>query len=98
MVEQLDGTKNEYGWVKKKLGANAILPVSMAITRAGAHEENMPLYKYIAELSGNSARDKFTLPIPSFNVINGGKHAGNTLAFQEFMIFPLGAENFREAV
>lgn len=98
MVEQLDGTKNEYGWVKKKLGANAILAVSMAITRAGAHEENMPLYKYIAELSGNSARDKFTLPIPSFNVINGGKHAGNTLAFQEFMIFPLGAENFREAV
>lgn len=81
MVEQLDGTKNEYGWPKKKLGANAILPVSMAIARAAACEENMPLYKYIAQLSGNISNEKFTLPIPSFNVINGGKHAGNTLAF-----------------
>lgn len=81
MVEILDGTKNEYGWVKKKLGANAILPVSMALARAGAHEENLPLYRYLAELSGNQGRSHFTLPVPSFNVINGGKHAGNTLAF-----------------
>jgi len=53
----------------------------MAIARAAAFEENMPLYKYIAKLSGNIANEKFTLPIPSFNVINGGKHAGNSLAF-----------------
>lgn len=53
----------------------------MAICRAAAFEENMPLYKYIAELSGNTNNDKFTLPIPCFNVINGGKHAGNYLAF-----------------
>lgn len=63
------------------MGANAILPVSMAIARAGAFEEEMPLYKYLAELAGNSGNEKFTLPIPSFNVINGGKHAGNSLAF-----------------
>lgn len=70
----------------------------MAICRAAAFEENLPLYKYIAQLSGNDSPDKFFLPIPSFNVINGGKHAGNSLAFQEFMIFPLGAQSFREAV
>jgi enolase len=81
MVEVLDGTKNEYGWTKKKLGANSILAVSMAIARAGACEEKMPLYKYLALLSGNNDLEKFTLPIPAFNVINGGKHAGNTLAF-----------------
>lgn len=98
MVEELDGTKNEYGWVKKKLGANSILPVSMAICRAAAFEENLPLYKYIARLCGNNSQEKFFLPIPSFNVINGGKHAGNALAFQEFMIFPSGAKTFREAV
>lgn len=53
----------------------------MAIARAAAHEEKMPLYKYLAMLSGNNDLEKFTLPIPSFNVINGGKHAGNSLAF-----------------
>ncbi len=98
MVQELDGSKNEYGWVKSKLGANSILAVSMAIARAGAGETEEPLYKYLANLSGNTSKDKFILPVPSFNVINGGKHAGNTLAFQEFMIMPIGAENFAQAL
>lgn len=81
MYEILDGSKNEYGWTKQKLGANSILAVSMAIARAGAAEEKVPLYKYLSMLSGNNDLQKFMLPIPSFNVINGGKHAGNSLAF-----------------
>lgn len=79
MVETIDGTKNEYGWCKKKLGANAILAVSMAVARAGAAEKKVPLYKYLAELAYRRT-DKFILPVPAFNVINGGKHAGNKLA------------------
>lgn len=98
MVQELDGSRNEYGWVKTKLGANAILPVSMAIARAGAASAKLPLYKYLAELSGNGNQDDFLLPLPSFNVINGGKHAGNKLAFQEFMLMPVGANSFREAM
>lgn len=97
MVEQLDGTKNEYGWCKSKLGANAILAVSMAICRAGAHASKQPLYSYIAKLAGNG-NEKFKLPVPSFNVINGGSHAGNGLAVQEFMILPVGAKDFKEAM
>jgi enolase len=96
MVENLDGTKNEWGWCKSKLGANAILAVSLAVCRAGAHVNKVPLYQYIAKLAGNST-DKFTLPVPSFNVINGGSHAGNQLALQEFMILPTGASSFSEA-
>jgi enolase len=79
MVETLDGTSNEYGWCKSKLGANAILAVSLALMRAGAAEKNLPLYRYIAELGGKPS-NKFILPLPSLNVINGGKHAGNKLA------------------
>lgn len=97
MVEQLDGTKNEWGWCKSKLGANAILAISLAVCRAGAHVAKVPLYEWIAKLAGNST-DKFTMPVPSFNVINGGSHAGNQLGIQEFMILPTGASNFREAV
>lgn len=97
MVESLDGTKNEWGWCKSKLGANAILAVSLAVCRAGAHKSGMPLYAYIAKLAGNSTTD-FTMPVPSFNVINGGSHAGNQLSFQEFMILPTGAKCFREAM
>lgn len=97
MVEELDGTKNEWGWCKSKLGANAILAVSMAICRAGAHVSKVPLYQYIAKLAGNDTT-KFKLPVPSFNVINGGSHAGNGLAMQEFMILPVGASSFREAM
>jgi enolase len=97
MVEVLDGTKNEWGWCKSKLGANAILGVSLAICRAGAHKSGMPLYAYIAKLAGNSTTE-FTMPVPSLNVINGGSHAGNQLAIQEFMILPTGAKSFREAM
>jgi len=89
MIE-LDGTEN-----KSKFGANAILAVSMAACKAGAAAKNVPLYKHIADLAGV---DEMVLPVPSFNVINGGSHAGNKLAMQEFMILPLGASNFREAM
>jgi len=97
MVQELDGTTNEWGWSKSKLGANSILAVSMAVCRAGAASKSMPLYKYIAELAGKPT-DKFVMPVPSFNVINGGSHAGNRLACQEFMILPVGAKSFREAM
>merc|ERR1740129_890577 len=97
MVEQMDGSKNEWGWSKSKLGANAILAVSMAICRAGAAASEMPLYAYIAKISGKPT-DKFVMPVPSFNVINGGSHAGNRLACQEFMILPVGASTFKEAM
>jgi enolase len=79
MVETLDGSKNDYGWSKSKLGANAILAVSLALARAGAAEKGLPLYKYLATLA-KKRTDKFILPVPSLNVINGGKHAGNKLA------------------
>merc|ERR1712217_385601 len=78
-------------------GANAILAVSMAVCRAGAASMQMPLYEYIANLSGRPT-DKFVLPVPSFNVINGGSHAGNRLACQEFMILPVGASTYKEAL
>uniref|UniRef100_A0A7S1RUP6 Phosphoglycerate kinase n=1 Tax=Alexandrium catenella TaxID=2925 RepID=A0A7S1RUP6_ALECA len=97
MVEELDGSKNEWGWSKAKLGANAILAVSMAVCRAGAAASEVPLYQYIAQLSGKPT-DKFVMPVPSFNVINGGSHAGNRLACQEFMILPTGAASFKEAM
>lgn len=97
MVETIDGTKNEWGWCKKKLGANAILAVSMAVARAGAAAKKIPLYQYLAELS-NRKTDKYIMPVPAFNVINGGKHAGNKLAMQEFMILPTGAKTFKEAM
>lgn len=93
----MDGTKSEYGWSKKNLGANAILGVSLALARAGAATQGVPLYQYLAQLYGNPT-DKYFLPVPSFNVINGGKHAGNKLAMQEFMILPTGARTFKEAM
>merc|ERR1711881_93748 len=97
MVEVLDGTQNEWGWSKSKLGANAILAVSMAVCRAGAASSEMPLYQYIALLA-KKPTDRFVMPVPSFNVINGGSHAGNRLACQEFMILPTGASSFKEAI
>jgi len=86
----LDGTEN-----KSKLGANAILGVSLAVAKAGAAKKGVPLYKHIADLAGKS---KLILPVPAFNVINGGSHAGNKLAMQEFMILPVGAPSFKEAL
>ncbi|HPR17571.1 MAG TPA: phosphopyruvate hydratase [Candidatus Cloacimonadota bacterium] len=84
---KLDGTPN-----KQKLGANAILGVSLACARATAEELGMPLYRYIG---GTNAK---LLPVPMSNIINGGKHADNNVDLQEFMIMPLGAESFREAL
>jgi enolase len=86
----LDGTPN-----KGKLGANAILGVSLAVSKAGAAAKKVPLYQHYADLAGNK---DLVLPVPSFNVINGGSHAGNRLAFQEFMILPVGAKSFSEAM
>merc|ERR1719289_715775 len=86
----MDGTNN-----KSKLGANAILGVSLAVCKAGAAQKGVPLYRHIADLAGN---DDVILPVPAFNVINGGSHAGNKLAMQEFMILPVGATNFKEAM
>jgi len=87
---KLDGTEN-----KSKFGANAILGVSLAVCKAGAAKKGVPLYRHIADLAGN---DDVILPVPAFNVINGGSHAGNKLAMQEFMILPVGAKNFKEAM
>ena len=83
----LDGTDN-----KSRLGANAMLAVSMAVARAAAEESGLPLYRYLGGMSG------MQLPVPMMNVINGGAHANNTLDIQEFMIIPVGAPSFREAV
>jgi len=87
---QLDGTPN-----KAVLGANAILAVSLAACKAGAAHKGVPLYKHIASLAGKA---DVILPVPAFNVINGGSHAGNKLAMQEFMILPTGASSFKEAM
>lgn len=78
MVEEIDGSKNEWGWSKSKVGANAILAVSLATARAGAASLNIPLYKHLAILAGKPT-DKFVMPVPSLNIINGGAHAGNEL-------------------
>lgn len=90
LMLELDGTEN-----KSKLGANAILGVSLAICKAGAAAKGVPLYRHIADLAGNS---QVILPCPAFNVINGGSHAGNALAMQEFMLMPTGASSFSEAM
>ncbi|MEI7465931.1 MAG: phosphopyruvate hydratase, partial [Burkholderiales bacterium] len=83
----LDGTDN-----KCRLGANAMLAVSMAVARAAAEESGLPLYRYFGGSGG------MQLPVPMMNVINGGAHANNSLDLQEFMIIPVGAPSFREAV
>ncbi|KAJ1967220.1 phosphopyruvate hydratase [Dimargaris xerosporica] len=89
---KLDGTDN-----KAQLGANAILGVSLAVCSAGAAHKGVPLFQHIAELAGTDT-NTFVLPVPAFNVINGGSHAGNKLAMQEFMILPTGAKSFTEAM
>ena len=83
----LDGTHN-----KARLGANATLAVSMAVARAAAEEAGLPLYRYFGGSGG------MQLPVPMMNIVNGGAHANNSLDIQEFMIMPVGAENFREAL
>jgi len=90
MMLKLDGTDN-----KNSLGANAILGVSMAVCKAGAAAKRVPLYRHIADLAG--VKD-VVMPVPALNVINGGSHAGNKLAMQEFMVLPTGATCFSEAM
>merc|ERR1712130_38168 len=90
LMLSLDGTDN-----KNKLGANAILGVSMAVCKAGAAHKGVPLYRHIADLAG--VKDVL-MPVPCLNVINGGSHAGNKLAMQEFMVLPTGATCFSEAM
>jgi len=86
MIE-LDGTEN-----KGRLGANAILAVSMAAARASAAAFGLPLYRYLGGAAAN------TLPVPMMNILNGGAHADNNVDFQEFMVMPVGAESFSEAL
>ena len=83
----LDGTEN-----KSKLGANAILAVSMAVAKAAAAEADLPLYRYFGGMS------PMQMPVPMMNIINGGAHANNSLDIQEFMIMPVGANSFRDAL
>ncbi|NYQ15588.1 phosphopyruvate hydratase, partial [Escherichia coli] len=83
----LDGTEN-----KSRLGANAMLAVSMAVAKAAAEEAGLPLYRYFG---GSGAME---MPVPMMNVINGGAHADNNLDIQEFMIIPVGAPSFKEAI
>ncbi len=83
----LDGTKN-----KSKLGANAILGVSLAVAKAAAMEAGQPLYRYIGGVNAN------TLPVPMMNILNGGSHADNAIDFQEFMVMPVGASTFSESL
>jgi len=87
LMIELDGTEN-----KSKFGANAILGISLAVAKAAAQESRQPLYRYIGGVSAN------TLPIPMMNILNGGAHADNKIDFQEFMVMPIGAANFSEAL
>ena len=87
----LDGTPN-----KTNLGANSILGASLAVAKAGAGAKGVALHQHFADLAGNPTPN--TLPTPCFNVINGGEHAGNKLAFQEFFVIPTGAETFGESM
>ena len=91
LMIKLDDTEN-----KSKLGANAILGVSMAVCRAAALDSDIPLYAYIRKLHGG--KGLFVLPAPQMNVVNGGAHSTNNVDFQEFMLFPIGAPNFAEAL
>src|SRR5690242_3394037 len=90
MIE-LDGTPT-----KSRLGANAILAVSMAAARAAAAAQNLPLYRYLAKYSSVSSAN--LLPVPMMNILNGGAHADNSVDFQEFMVMPIGARTFSEAL
>jgi len=90
LMIKLDGTPS-----KSRLGANSILPISMAVARAGASAKGIPLYKYIGELYGVNAN---TIPMPMCNIINGGKHAGQENSIQEHMLVPTAAKNFVEGI
>jgi len=90
LMNEMDDTSN-----KANLGANAILGVSLAVSKAGAAAKGVPLYRHYADLAGNT---ELIMPVPCFNVINGGSHAGNKLAFQEYFVVPTGAQSFSEGM
>ena len=94
---EIDGTPNKGG-----LGANAVLGVSLAVAKAAAEARKVPLYRYLGERNGRNVKQeyqgKYIMPVPMMNILNGGKHAKNTVDFQEFMIMPVGAETFSEAL
>jgi enolase len=92
-LRELDGTPN-----KSRLGANAILGVSLATAKAAANEADVPLYLYVAELYGLARDDANVIPVPMMNVVNGGAHADNAVDFQEFMVVPAGAETFEDGL
>ena len=87
LMIDVDGTPN-----KGKLGANAILGVSLAVAKAAARESNQPLYRYIGGVNAH------IMPVPMMNILNGGEHADNSIDFQEFMVMPVGAESFKEGL
>jgi enolase len=89
----IDGTDN-----KSNLGANAILSVSLASAKLGAKLSQQPLFEYLNLLAYNNKRENYLLPLPCCNIINGGEHAGNNLAIQEFMVLPIGADSFSNAI
>ena len=89
-MNEIDGTPN-----KGTVGANAVLGISLAASKAGAASKGVPLYRHYADLAGNT---QLMMPVPCFNVINGGSHAGNKLPFQEYFVIPTGAETFKEGM
>ncbi|MFX1500087.1 MAG: phosphopyruvate hydratase [Promethearchaeota archaeon] len=89
----IDGTEN-----KSNLGANAILSVSLAVAKLASQLSEVSLFKHLYELAYGKTRDDYLLPIPSCNIINGGEHAGNNLSIQEFMVLPVGANSFSQAI
>ncbi|GAA0409950.1 phosphopyruvate hydratase [Cocleimonas flava] len=94
-IIELDGTHN-----KSRLGANALLGASLAVAHAAANDNGLPLYQYLGNelASGEESKNKFQLPVPMMNIINGGEHADNSVDMQEFMIVPVGADSIAEAI
>ena len=95
--EAIDGKMNEIDGTPNKgtVGANAVLGISLAAAKAGAAAKGVPLYRHFADLAGNT---QLMMPVPCFNVINGGSHAGNKLPFQEYFVIPTGATSFKEGM
>ena len=89
----IDGTEN-----KSNMGANAILSVSLAVSKLASKLAEIPLFEHLYNLAYNKSRDDYLLPLPCCNIINGGEHAGNNLSIQEFMVLPIGADSFSQAI
>jgi len=89
----IDGTEN-----KSNMGANAILSVSLAVSKLASKLSEIPLFEHLYNLAYNKSRDDYLLPLPCCNIINGGEHAGNNLSIQEFMVLPIGADSFSQAI